>query len=191
VPAALNPTAASLLGFLHSGEATGDELVSTAETLIGEFWHLTRSQVYRELTTLAAHGLIEAGETGPRSRRPYRLTEAGREEFIVWLAVAPGAEQIRYPLLLTLAFGAHIDRDQLGQYLESHRSAHEQRLREYLKLDETPGLDCYQQATLRFGIQYERAVLTWMDELPALLSSQQSQDFPTAAEMGRGIDPTG
>lgn len=170
MPTALNPTAASLLGFLHAGEATGDELVTVAEALIGDFWHLTRSQVYRELTTLAERALVEAGTTGPRSRRPYRLTKAGQDEFTAWLAEPPSTEQIRYPLLLTLAFGAHLDADRLHQHLAHHRLDHEQRLHDYLEIDKAEGLDRYQRATLRFGIHYERAVLTWMDELAELLA---------------------
>ena len=170
MPTTLNPTAASLLGFLHAGEATGDELVALAEALIGDFWHLTRSQVYRELATLAERGLAEAGEAGPRSRRPYRLTAAGRDEFMAWLAEPPGAEQIRYPLLLTLAFGAHLDADQLRRFIARHRLDHEQRLRGYLEMDNAEGLDRYQRATLRFGIHYERAVLAWMDELAELFA---------------------
>lgn len=170
MPAALNPTAASLLGFLQAGEATGDELVAAAELLIGDFWHLTRSQVYRELAAAAERGLVQAGAAGPRSRRPYQLTEAGREEFAAWLAEPPGAEQIRYPLLLTLAFGEHLDADRLRQYIATHRVEHEQRLRDYLETEAAQGLDRYQRATLSFGIHYERAVLAWMDELVELLA---------------------
>lgn len=169
MPSPLNPTAASLLGFLHAGEATGDELLAVAEGLIGDFWHLTRSQVYRELAGLAERGLIEAGEPGPRSRRPYRLTEAGRHAFTAWLAEPPGTEQIRHPLLLTLAFGAHLDADRLRGHVAQHRLEHERRLQGYLETDAAEGLDRHQRATLRFGIHYERAVLAWMDELDELL----------------------
>ena len=52
----LNPTAASLLGLLHHGPMTGWELVSSAQTTIGLFWSLTRSQVYRELSAMTAAG---------------------------------------------------------------------------------------------------------------------------------------
>ena len=48
----LNPTAASLLGFLHQGPMTGWDLAQTVEATIGDFWNVTRSQVYRELRTL-------------------------------------------------------------------------------------------------------------------------------------------
>lgn len=166
----LNSTAASLLGFLHGGEASGYELMETAQLLIGDFWSLTRSQVYRELSALAAQGLVEAGPTGPRSRRPYRLTDAGREAFAAWIAEPPGPEQIRYPLLLTLAFGGFVDRQRLLGYLAEHRAAHERRLAKYLEQARTDGLDRYQQATLAFGRRYEQAVLAWLDELPELLA---------------------
>jgi DNA-binding PadR family transcriptional regulator len=166
----LNPTAASLLGFLHAGEASGYELLGIAEAFIGDFWSLTRSQVYRELAALDERGLVVAGATGTRSRRPYTLTDAGREAFAEWLAQPPEAEQIRYPLLLTLAFGAQLDTGRLLGYVERHRVAHEGRLAGYLAMDAQDGLDPYQRATLRFGIHYERAALAWMDELPALLT---------------------
>ncbi len=165
----LNATAASLLGFLHHGEASGYELVGVAQAFIGDFWSITRSQVYRELAALADHGLVEAGPAGPRARRPYRLTDRGREAFAAWLSEPPSAEQIRYPLLLAVAFGASLDRDRLLGYVAAHRIEHRKRLEGYEQRLATDGLDPYQRATLRFGIYYERAVLAWMDELPALL----------------------
>jgi DNA-binding PadR family transcriptional regulator len=168
--AELNPTAASLLGFLHGGEASGFELVEIAEALIGDFWSLTRSQIYRELAAMAERGLIQAGPTGPRSRRPYRLTDAGREAFAAWLAQSPGPEQIRFPLLLTLAFGASTDREKLLEFVAEHRVEHERRLAAYLATATADGLDPYQRATLAFGVRYEEAVLAWMDEIPVILA---------------------
>lgn len=166
----LNPTAASLLGFLHAGEASGYELVGIADAFIGDFWSLTRSQVYRELAALAERDLVRVGATGARSRRPYRLTDAGRAAFAAWLAEPPDAEQIRYPLLLTLAFGAQLDLERLLGYIAVHRLDHERRLAGYLATAGAEALDPYQRATLNFGVHYERAVLAWMDELPDLLA---------------------
>lgn len=165
---ALNPTAASLLGFLHGGEASGYELVAVAELVIGAFWSLTRSQVYRELATLAERGLVEAGETGPRARRPFRLTDAGREAFAAWVREPPGDEQIRYPLLLSIAFGEHLGPARVQEFVAEHRRRHQDRLATYVELAGALD-DHYQRATLAFGIHYERAVLAWMDDLPELL----------------------
>lgn len=173
----LNATAASLLGFLHGGEYSGYELVGVAELVIGDFWSLTRSQVYRELAGLADRGLIAAGVTGPRARQPYRLTPAGRSAFKRWVSQPPGPEQIRYPLLLTIAFGAFVGRERLLEFVAGHRGGHEARLAAYsdLQADSAAG-DPYARATLAFGVHYERAVLAWMDELPALLDGVQRRD---------------
>ena len=163
----LNATAASLLGFLHGGPSTGWDLVTTAETVIGDFWSVTRSQVYRELTAMEAAGLVVAGEIGPRERRPYQLTDAGRAAFAVWLDREPGPEQIRYPLLLTMAFGEHLAPGRLAGFVTAHRKAHTARLEGYQALRAEAGgdLDAYTGATLDFGIRYERAVLDWFDHL--------------------------
>jgi DNA-binding PadR family transcriptional regulator len=166
----LNATAASLLGFLHAGPMTGWDLVATAQVVIGDFWSLTQSQVYRELASMAQAGLIEAGERGPRDRRPYALTDAGRAAFDEWASREPGPESIRFPLLLAVAFGRHVPPDRLAGFLARHRIAHAQRLAGYEKLraaaESGTDPDPYALATLDFGIAYERAVLGWFDRLP-------------------------
>lgn len=163
----LNATAASLLGFLHAGPLTGWDLMATAELVIGDFWSLTRSQVYRELAAMEKVGLVRAGEIGPRERRPYELTEAGREAFAAWLDREPGPEQIRYPLLLTLAFAGHLAPERLAEFVVAHRKVHQARLEDYeaRRREADEGLGPYAGATLDFGIRYERAVLDWFDHL--------------------------
>ncbi|SCF36110.1 DNA-binding transcriptional regulator, PadR family [Micromonospora viridifaciens] len=167
----LNATAASLLGFLHDGPMTGWDLVEYAQQRIGAFWSLTQSQVYRELTAMAAAGLVRAGERGRRDRKPYEITDAGRAAFADWAAKPPAEENIRFPLLLTVLFGRHVPADRLAAYLAEHRTAHAARLAEYEQVaaalpDEAEEVDPYSVATLRFGLAYERAVLDWFDALP-------------------------
>ena len=127
----LNPTAASLLGLLHEREMSGYELAATAQHVIGDFWTLTRSQVYRELAWMAADGLVTAGERGARDRVAYTLTDAGREAFAGWIVRPPGPETIRHPLLLTLSFGRHVPPERLAAFLRAHREAHRERLLAY------------------------------------------------------------
>ena len=179
----LNATAASLLGFLLDRPRTGWELVQVVETTIGNFWNVTRSQVYRELRTLEELGMVEAGETGPRDRRPYAITDAGRQAFRRWIAREPGPAVIRFPLLLSVFFGEHVDPVLLRRYLVMQRAQHEQRLAEYEQLHEAiadlPG-ERFPVYALRFGIEYQRAVLRWMDELPPL------NDAPATAPAAPG-----
>src|SRR5262245_57289329 len=127
----LNATAASLLGFLHSGPKTGWDLVATAQREIGDFWSITQSQVYRELAAMADAGLVAAGERGRRDSRPYAITERGRAAFAGWVAAPPGAELIRFPLLLTIVFGAHIPPETLSRHIAHHRDIHALRLEVY------------------------------------------------------------
>ena len=168
----LNATAAALLGFLHETPMSGWDLHTTADTLIGDFWTVTRSQVYRELAAMEAAGLVVAGPPGPRDRRPYELTDAGRSAFREWLQRPPGSEQIRYPLLLTIAFGRHLSPDRLAGFVAGHKAIHEERLDGYrtLQVDAGDNLDAYATATLDFGIRYEAAVLDWFEHLPPELT---------------------
>ena len=177
----LNATAASLLGFLHLGPMTGWDLVVTAQVVIGDFWSLTQSQVYRELAAMAEAGLVTAGERGRRDRRPYELTDAGRAAFAEWVRREPGPETIRFPLLLTIGFGRHLPPDELAGIVARHRAQHADRLARYQEqhaaaVRDTGGQpDPYVLATLDFGIAYEQAVLGWFDRLP----SQIAGDPPT------------
>ncbi len=174
----INATVGSLLGFLHDGPQSGWDLVATAKQRIGDFWSLTRSQVYRELASMAQAGLVEADELGPRDRRPYRLTDAGRHAFQTWLEQEPGQEQIRYPLLLTLAFAGHLHPDQVTEFLTRHRAAHTTRLNAYRDqraAAEAAGASPRDLITLDFGLRYETAVLDWFDHLPHDLATPQRQ----------------
>lgn len=185
----LNATAASLLGFLHEGPMSGYELAAVAQRVIGDFWSLTQSQVYRELVSMAEGGLLTAGERGARDRRPYSLTDAGRVAFSEWVDRPPGPETIRHPLLLTVSFGRHLPADRLAAYLRGHRDAHAERLRSYEAQTRagaaTAGTpDPYHAATLAFGLAYERAVMGWFDALPMAIRDP-------AAGGPRALSPSG
>ena len=166
----LNTTAASLLGLLDdAGELTGGALVREAEARIGEFWNLTRSQVYRELAALAQAGLIKASPSGARESKPYRITATGRTAFRTWLAQESPTNQVRMALLVLVAFGRHLPDGRLGSLLDSYEDDHRNRLAAYERLDEELAegdVDPYVRATLSFGLHYERAVLQWLDSLP-------------------------
>jgi len=73
----LNATAGSLLGFLTLGPSSGYELAERIESSIGNFWNVTRSQIYRELRTLEQMGFVSAGGRSARDRTPYSVTPAG------------------------------------------------------------------------------------------------------------------
>jgi DNA-binding PadR family transcriptional regulator len=162
----LNATQASLLGFLHDGPKTGWELLQEVERGLQRFWNVTSSHVYRELKTLETRGLVRAGATGPRERRPFTITAAGRRAFRDWIRRTPPHEQIRFPLLVTLWFGKHLDRETLRGFVAEHEREHRERLALYREAAQHAP-DEYVEAVVQFGIEYERAVLRWLDRLPS------------------------
>jgi DNA-binding PadR family transcriptional regulator len=171
----LNATAAALLGLLLEEPRTGWDLMAVAQERIGEFWTLTQSQVYRELSAMAGRGLVEAGPVGPRDRKPYRATASGRAAFDAWVQGDPGPDHVRIPLLLTLAFAGHLPAGRLTQIVEAQRSVHQERLDRYRAarqaLAAAPGAPAARVATLEFGLRHEQAVLDWFDALPGILGS--------------------
>jgi DNA-binding PadR family transcriptional regulator len=165
----LNPTQASLLGFLHAGPRSGYDLLRAIEASVGYFWNVTRSHLYRELRSLETGGLIEPGTpSGPRERRPYSITEAGRAAFAAWIAEEPGQELIRFPLMVTVFFGDHLPAGRLDEMVSARRREHAERLAEYRRIEERLVRlgDRHRLATLRFGIEYEEAALRWFDARP-------------------------
>ncbi|HWC10826.1 MAG TPA: PadR family transcriptional regulator [Acidimicrobiales bacterium] len=164
----LNPTAATLLGFLHRGPMTGWDLAQMAEMVIGDFWNVTRSQVYRELRTLEGLELVEPRAAGPREKRPYSITEAGRTAFAAFINREPGPDLLRSPLLLMVFFGCHLDIARKERFLAIHRLRHEQALDEYRRIQGS--LDAGETGladVLQYAILHEEAVLRWFEWMKA------------------------
>lgn len=74
------------LGLLAGGSASGYDLLKQFEKSMANVWPATQSQLYSELNKLAAGGLIEVCAVGPRRRKEYRITDAGRDELQRWVA---------------------------------------------------------------------------------------------------------
>jgi DNA-binding PadR family transcriptional regulator len=165
--AELNATQGSLLGFLHEGPLTGWDLIRRVEGGLSRFWNVTSSHVYRELRVLEERGLIQAGNPGVRDRVPFAITGAGRREFRHWIRRPPASEQIRFPLLVSLWFGRHLDPARIAEFVDDAHGEHTLRLNLYESLEEQVN-NQHHRAVIRFGVLYERAVLSWLEELERL-----------------------
>jgi DNA-binding PadR family transcriptional regulator len=166
-PVPINATQGALLGFLHDGPKTGWDLLQEAAAGLARFWNVTPSHVYRELKALEDRRLVRARERGVRERRPYVITARGKAAFAEWIAQAPGPEQIRMPLLVSLWFARHLDDATVAGFVVSHREMHEARLAEYRTVDvHLAGGDPHVRAVVQFGIAYEEASLAWLASLP-------------------------
>lgn len=159
----LNSTAAALLGLLHEGPMTGGDLVARAETRLGAFWSITRSQVYRELPVLAERGYLRLGKTGARSAQPYAITAAGKKAFTRWLSQEPGRDHQRNQVLLRTSFGSLHTAAQRRRLFAAQRQLHEEKLAALREQARAAKDDPYAKATLDFAVTYERALLKWLD----------------------------
>jgi len=165
--AEINATAASVLGFLSIGPLTGWDMNELAQVSVGHFWNITRSQIYRELTSLTEFGLIECDDTGPRNSRRYRLTGAGRERLHDWLTEAPTNPIERNPFLVKLFFADQLTTLERDSLIAGARAQHEESLatlEDVLPMAEQ--LSPFAAATAHYGIAIKRAILQWFDDAP-------------------------
>ena len=164
-----------MLGLLSQiGPLNGNGLSSHADVLIGDFWTLTRSQVYRELQTLEQLGYVQAGPLGPRSSREFSLTPAGQRALTQWLEAGPAEEVIRFPMLLSIRFGAALAPARLRDILQAFDARHRAKREFYAQLQSDMSItssDPFEIATVRFGQLFEAAIASWLEELPAVLPS--------------------
>jgi DNA-binding PadR family transcriptional regulator len=166
----VNATAGTVLGFLTGGPMSGWDVSSAITHSVGNFWNVTRSQVYRELKSLEAAGLVtSAGAKGPRDRLAYRITPAGRREFKRWVARDLEDETPRVPVLLTTFFGRHVAPKRLAAILAAHRAILSEQMAEYRQIERQLADDPFARATARYGIAYCRMAMRWIDTEGAAL----------------------
>src|SRR5262249_49501484 len=118
-------------------------------------------------------GLVEeSGETGPRSKRPYRITTAGRQAFSDWLVAfardEPREDLLRSPLLLTVFFGDYLPREMLLSLLEEYRPRWPRQAEQARRMLDAVREEDRQRpptAVLRRGVAYRELMVRWIDQL--------------------------
>ena len=88
------------LGLLARAPGSGYDLLRHFEKSMANVWPATQSQLYGELNKLADVGLIEVADIGPRGRKEYRITDAGRAELRRWVANPQDDPPLRSAALL-------------------------------------------------------------------------------------------
>lgn len=107
------------LGLLAQHPGSGYDLLRRFENSMANVWPATQSQLYGELNKLAAAGLIEVTDVGPRGRKEYAVTEAGRAELLRWVTNPRDDPPPRSASLLRVFLLGEIPRDQARAYLLS------------------------------------------------------------------------
>ena len=105
------------LGLLAQRPGSGYDLLKTFEQSMANVWPATQSQLYGELNRLADTGLIEVTDIGPRGRKEYRITSAGRTELQRWMTSAEDDPPFRDAALLRVFLLGEIDPDQARRHM--------------------------------------------------------------------------
>lgn len=170
------------LGLLAEGPASGYDLLKEFEKSMANVWPATQSQLYSELNKLADGGLIEVSAVGPRGRKEYEITDAGRNELQRWVTSPQDDPPFRSAALLRVFLLGLIPADQARAHLE-HMAEHADgeirrltELRELVTGDKT--LDATDQyffgfSALDYGLrlnamqaQWARSVIERLDSAP-------------------------
>ena len=154
------------LGLLAQQPASGYDLLRLFEKSMANVWPATQSQLYGELNKLAQAGLIEVGDIGPRGRKEYRITGAGRAELRRWIASPQDDPPFRSPGLLRIFLLGEVPRAQAREHLTAmaeHADAEVQRL-EALRNSIECGADdgtFYGLAALDYGLRSNAMEAEW------------------------------
>ena len=156
------------LGLLAQQPGSGYDLLKRFENSMANVWPATQSQLYGELNKLADAGLIEVTDIGPRGRKEYRVTEAGREDLLHWMTAADddppyrNAGLLRIFLLGEMSPGlarAHVIG--VGEHADAQLARYE-RIRDWFdQADSDSDADFYARAALEFGIRRSVMEAEW------------------------------
>lgn len=154
------------LGLLAQRPASGYDLLQKFQRSMANVWPANQSQLYGELGKLAAEGLIEVVDVGPRGRKEYAITEAGRAELVCWLTSPQDAAAVRSAPLLRVFLLGELTSVQARQYLESLRAHAESEHARYAQIRDSHDWsggdeDFFARAALEHGLRRTRMEAEW------------------------------
>ncbi|MFC0038000.1 PadR family transcriptional regulator [Actinomadura rayongensis] len=127
----------AVLGLIAELEgASGYDLLKLFDLSLANVWTATQSQIYGELGRLAADGLIRVAAEGPRGRKEYAITEAGRAEMRRWLTETRPRYLRRDEPLLRVFFLGQVGADTAAELLDADSAGIDGLLDELVALDE-------------------------------------------------------
>ncbi|MCV7360617.1 PadR family transcriptional regulator [Mycolicibacterium neworleansense] len=154
------------LGLLAQHPGSGYDLLKRFEKSMANVWPATQSQLYGELNKLAGTGLIEVSAIGPRGRKEYRITPAGRTELQRWITNPADDPPERSAGLLRVFLLGELPRDQARDHLAAlaaHSEAEVARLQELeasIRWSDADD-DLYGHAALEYGLRFNAMQAEW------------------------------
>lgn len=165
---------------------TGYELSKDVEGSTGFFWNATHQQIYKELADLQKRGWVRHKEV-EQSERPdkkvYSATKEGLSELRRWLREPTEPGPSKDAFLIKLFVGNLVEAEVVLADLVRHKEIHQARRRKYAEIEKTyfdnvealPIERQFQYLTLRRGITFETAWLSWCKEVEEFLKGQMKR----------------
>jgi DNA-binding PadR family transcriptional regulator len=178
----------ALLAAIARAPVTGYGLAQLLRDPIGFFWETRHSQIYPELSRLQRDGLIAGAEEpgpGPRPKRTYAITDAGRAAIRRWVG-EPSRFGGRHDELLLKVYASWLVKPSVtARLVRAAREHHAAQLRLYTEREASArerGIDRLgprhpdysDYLTLRRGIGFERGRLAWCDWVLQALSAGET-----------------
>lgn len=192
-----------ILTVLTDGPASGYDIARRFEEADRYFWNASHQQIYRDLRSLEAAGMVSS-EIVEQEQRPdrkvYRIEHAGREALDLWTR-EPSAPRINSEFLVKLNAAAAFGPDRVRRLLQDQRDIHAARLQTYAAIEREVDLDSHGEAvalpdltrflTLLRGLRGERDWIEWIDDALVRLDAAMPGDGgePAAVDRNSGHRP--
>ncbi|WP_084546303.1 PadR family transcriptional regulator [Glycomyces arizonensis] len=175
----------ALLGLLAEQPASGYDLTQRFEQQLATIWPAKHPQIYGELSRLADAGSIEIDSEGPRGRKVYRITDAGRAEMRRWLTEEPVDHTMRIEPILRSLFYWLMEPDDLERHLEREAAYYREQAEVFKQVAAAKDRGDYGDAphvksmriTVEAGIRLYEALADWA-EWAETASSGRSCEMP-------------
>lgn len=164
-----------LLGLLQEEDLSGYELKQIIDKRMCFFWQESYGQIYPELKSLLAAGMIEEKQEESGTKREkvrYHITDKGREEISIWLLEENEKDTTRSEFLLKLYVSQNKDWATMRKHIEMFMDQAKMQL-EFFELCHAQLTSCIELHenhrqivdVLNLGIGQQRLYITWCEDL--------------------------
>lgn len=160
----------AILGLLSAEPMSGYDLAKWMDRGLGNIWSAHASQIYPELARMVEAGVIVEvpGDTGPRRRRVYGISNEGAADLREWLATATLDPGGRNEALLRSVLLGRLDPRSAALAFTTEAERHRERaaLHEALRAESEMAGSPLAPLRLAFdcGARIERALADWAQD---------------------------
>jgi DNA-binding PadR family transcriptional regulator len=169
------------LGLLAQEPGSGYDLLKHFEKSMANVWPATQSQLYGELNKLADGGLIEVSDIGPRGRKEYRITDAGRAELRRWVTNPQDDPPFRSAGLLRVFLLSEVPPEQARKHVVAMAEHADAELERYAELRDAVDWDTgddglfYGRAALEYGLRLSQMEAEWAQWLVTAIDQRSGK----------------